>query len=65
MRHILTNDEWKRLNEELDKVKYKCKCGHRNVIPQNKEKTLCSWCGNYVFKEKKDEFKYRMGELVK
>jgi hypothetical protein len=24
---------------------------------------LCSWCGNYVFRDKRDEFKYRLGGI--
>lgn len=61
MEHIYTNKEWKRMTNEYDKVKYQCRCGHRVIIPNNKDKALCSWCNKYVFKSKKDEFKYRMG----
>ena len=32
MEHLLTDKEYKRMTEEYDKVKYKCKCGHREVI---------------------------------
>lgn len=56
----LTVKEYERMADEYDKVKYKCKCGRRSVIPYNVEKVVCSWCGNYVFKNKKDEFKYRL-----
>ena len=62
---LLNDKEWKKLNDEYDKMKYICKCGHRVIIHPNRKKTLCSWCGNYVFREKKDEFKYRLGGLVK
>lgn len=64
MKHIFTNDEWKRMQENYDKVKYNCKCGHRSVIPESLDKTVCSWCGNYVFKDKKAEFQYRMKEKL-
>ena len=56
---ILTDKEYKHLTDEYDKVRYQCSCGHKVVIPYNVDKQLCSWCHNYVFKDKKDEFKYR------
>ena len=65
MKKIFNNDEWKRMADNYDKVKYKCKCGHKTVIPEWKEKGLCGWCGSYVFKSKKDEFDYRMREMIK
>ena len=42
----------------------KCRCGHTNFLGR-KEKIVCSWCNKYVFKNKKDEFVYRIGELLK
>ena len=36
----------------------KCKCSHTVVIPVYTDKVLCSWCGRYCFKTKKDEFEY-------
>lgn len=66
MEKILTVKEFERMTEEYDKVKYKCsKCGHKEIIPKWKDKTICSWCGNYVFKDKKEEFKYRIKEKIK
>ena len=32
-KHIMSTKEWKRHTAEYDKVKYKCSCGHRVVIP--------------------------------
>ena len=49
---------------ELSKVKYRCRCGHKVIIPKWVDKQLCDWCGNYVFKSKKDEFEYRMKERL-
>lgn len=62
---MLTDKEYKRQTEELDKVKYRCSCGHRVVIPDKANKQLCSWCHKYVFKDKKDEFEYRLKEKMK
>lgn len=65
MEKILTDEEYNRMTNELDKVKYRCKCGHRVIIYGKRKMTLCDWCGSYVFKDKKDEFKYRMKEKIK
>lgn len=46
--------------EELQNNTYTCKCGHRVVIPKNKTKRNCNWCGRSVFKSKRDEFIYKM-----
>lgn len=32
---------------------------------EKKEKQLCDWCGRYVFKSQKDEFKYRLNEEIR
>ena len=57
--------EFERMSEEYDKVKYICKCGHRVIIPKWIDKNICDWCGNYVFKSKKDEDLYRIMEKMK
>jgi len=43
------------------KNRYSCKCGHR-VLILNKDKKICSWCGRYVYKDKKQEFKDKLKE---
>lgn len=65
MERLLTEKEFSRMIDEYDKVKYKCKCGHRVVIPYNVDKQVCSWCKRYVFKNKKDEALYRIKEKMK
>lgn len=65
MEKLLTTTEFERMTKEYDKVKYKCsKCGHKVVIPVWCDKNICDWCGKYVFKDKKEEFKYRMKERM-
>lgn len=65
MRKLLTDEEFKRMTAEYDKVKYKCKyCGRRVVIGSTRTKSLCDWCGHWVFKDEKEEFKYRMKERI-
>ena len=58
---------YKELNKYLDRLQdytYTCKCGHRVVIPYNKEKKSCNWCGRNVYKSKKDEFIDRMENML-
>lgn len=47
---------------ERSKFKRKCKCGHSTSISPTKEKVICSWCGSYIFANKRDEFLYRLNE---
>ncbi len=65
MGKILSVKEFERMTDEYCKVKYLCKCGHRVIIPNWVDKQLCNWCGNYVFKTKEDEFKFRMKEKMR
>lgn len=49
------------INRLRDYVKCE-KCGY--TLPMtDKEKGFCKFCGMYIFKDKKDEFKYRMERL--
>lgn len=64
MKKILTNKEFKIQADYYEKIKYKCSCGHVVVIPVYVDKILCDWCNNYVFRDKKDEFKYRLKERI-
>ena len=66
MGKILSIKEFSRMSDEYAKVKYQCKnCGHKEVIPYWVKKQLCSYCGNYVFKNDKDEFEYRLQEKMR
>ena len=55
----------KRTKEELkssyySEFMYRCSCSHTQLIPYNVEKVMCSHCGNWIYKNKKDEFKDKM-----
>ena len=65
MYKTLTVKEFERLSNEYEKVKYYCSCGHSVIIPYNVDKQLCGWCHKYVFKNKQDEFKYRLQEQAR
>ncbi|MEE0137739.1 hypothetical protein [Fusobacterium ulcerans] len=70
--HELDNGYRYRYNKkEMDRMfktytdnSYKCSCGHTIAIAKSCEKIVCSYCGRYVFREKKDEFKYRLKEVM-
>lgn len=48
---------------ELTKHKVKCKCGHTLVII-DKPRKICSHCGNWVYKNKQEEFKAKMRSVL-
>ena len=54
-----------KIHQERTENTYKCKCGHSVSIPIFVDKTICSFCGNYVFKNKQDEFRFRVKEKLK
>ncbi len=62
MRNPKTKDDrwYQKQMRELDKSKYRCKCGHRVVIPAWIDRNICDWCGHYVYKDKETEFKYKL-----
>ena len=42
-----------------------CRCGHTLEFWHGETKILCNWCGTFVFKNKKEEFKSKMKERLK
>ena len=58
----LTNKQIEIAHEIAMKNTVKCSCGHSVVITNRYNRTLCKWCGKWVFKTKKDEFIYRLNE---
>lgn len=61
----LSMKESEKMLEVYRNNSFKCKCGHTVLIPKRIKKRICSYCGVYVFREKKDEFMYRLKELTK
>lgn len=54
--------ERQKLENALKEVKVKCPCGH--TVEVYHDKRICTNCGNYVFKNKDEEFKYRLKEKM-
>lgn len=48
---------------EMSKYIVKCKCSHSVVITKQ-DRVLCTYCGNYVYKNKKIEFRYKLRERL-
>lgn len=67
----MTNSEWQMFNHQkkIDKVyeknRYYCSCGHSVFIPPTSTRTFCTYCGHWIFKNKRDEFKYRLKEKLR
>jgi hypothetical protein len=57
--------EMTRYFEAISKVRYKCKCGHVVTIYNRMHHNICSHCRRLVFKNKRDEFIYRLGEALR
>ena len=51
-----------KLMEEQQKSKVTCPCGHRVLMSNRKDRIICTWCKNYVYKDKATEFRYKMKE---
>ena len=51
--------EYSRRVNEQTKYRVYCNCGHSMVIYpfEHKNKKICSWCGNYVYKNNVEKFK--------
>lgn len=65
MSQIMTKKQFQRQAEEYDKVKIKCKCGSRLVIPVWVDKQLCRNCGKYVYRNKQLEFREKLVREMK
>ena len=42
----------------------KCKCGCSVTFSAKTDRVACRWCGHYVYKNAKSEFKYKMKEQL-
>lgn len=61
MKHRFDDDT--KIFSQIVSDRLKCSCGH--TFTTTKEKHLCSWCGNYVYKDKKNEFTEKLMKEIK
>lgn len=62
---MITNTMTERYASILAEHKIICKCGHRVFVSKLNDRKLCTWCGNYVYRTKQLEFRYKVIELKK
>lgn len=49
--------------KKLSKHKIACPhCGKKTIIPKEVDKVLCKYCRHFIFKDKVNEFRYRLNE---
>lgn len=59
---------FKQIEKYADKIQdymVKCKCSHTMLFTRSKDRIICSHCGNYVYRDKGTEFKYKMKERLR
>lgn len=56
-------DKFSKAEDERSKYKVKCKCGTKTILV-NTDYTICRGCRNYVFKNPKIEFEFRIREKM-
>lgn len=58
-------EQYDRESEVRLQTTSQCKiCGHKNVIPVQKDSCLCSWCHNKVINDTKAHFIYKTRKLL-
>lgn len=49
--------------DAYSKARTLCKCGHSLIVGRT-GKTICNYCGRYVYKDKKKEFEERLKKVL-
>lgn len=56
----------KMYSRAIDNLKVQCKiCGRKIPFLNHDDRKICDWCHNYVYKDEKAEFKYKMKGIIK
>lgn len=63
-RHKYNHKEMDRMFNECTNNTFKCKCGHSILITNKEKRKVCNYCGRLVFRSKKDEYFYRLKEIL-
>jgi len=52
---------------KLSKYKRYCKCGHSIIITPTAKynRTMCTWCGSWIYKNDLEEFKDNIKKVLK
>lgn len=64
---MIKYDAFQKAEDERAKYKRYCKCGHSIIFtPSSKtNKTICSWCGHWIYKNDFEEFKDKLNKNIK
>lgn len=60
---FLTYKDIDKLAHSMTKATVKCKCS-RSVVVSKRDRAICPQCGNYVYRKKELEFKYKLLETI-
>ena len=64
--HEMTSEEWKMFKHDekafnlYGNNRFYCLCGHSVTMPPKETRVLCSYCGYWVYRDKKQMFKERL-----
>jgi len=66
-KEILKNyNEIEKYSSVVNDFKHQCKiCGRKMIIPNFVDRQMCDWCGHWIYRTAKIEFKYKMMEQLK
>lgn len=53
---MINDNRWK----ELVKFRKVCSCGHVILFKKQTKRIICTWCGNWCYQNKIDEFKDKL-----
>lgn len=71
MDHFMSVGEWRTFKHDnkkfksLAKNRFYCYCGHSVIINPPETRGLCTHCGHWVYKDKRQYFKERMKGYLK
>lgn len=62
----LTFKELKIFATKIGELKVQCKkCGHKEIFTKGFDRKICTYCGNYIYKDEQTEFKYKMKSVIR
>ena len=53
-------DSFKKRQDDLDKIRHVCSCGHTVYVPKKFEFSYCNYCWKRVYRDKQTEFKHKL-----
>lgn len=59
----LTFEDIEKIASAKTDATIKCECGH-SIVMSKADRTICSWCGKWVYRTKEIEFKYKLRETI-